>query len=113
MKIQGNSLSMVRGDSESIVVSFEDSNGLSIPLVTGDIIYFTVKPSVNTSIKSFQKVVTTFVDGKAVIEILPVDTKTLRFGIYVYDIQLSRSDETVRTIIPASKFKLSAEVTDE
>lgn len=97
-------IKMTRGDSESITV-----NGLN--LVSGDIIYLTVKDHVNTSDIAFQKIVTEFTNGSAVIEILPQDTKNLKFKKYVYDIQLTKDGGVVTTIIKEHEFKIEGEVT--
>ncbi len=113
MRITGNSISMIRGDSESIIVSCKDSNGDPVPFEPGDTVYFTVKETVNTDVKLLQKQVTEFENGKAIIEILPEDTKHLRFQSYVYDIQLTKAGGVVTTIIPPSKFRVEGEVTYE
>ena len=113
MKIQGTNISMIRGDSQSIIVSVIDTDDNKVPLITGDIIYLTVKDSVNTEEKVLQKVVTQFEDGNATIEITPDDTKDIPFKTYVYDIQLNRVDGTVNTIIPPSNFTIGGEVTYE
>jgi UDP:flavonoid glycosyltransferase YjiC (YdhE family) len=70
------------------VVHYNENNE-QIKFITGqDTIYFTVKTSAQTVQKSLQKVVTNFdSSGEAVIEILPEETKDLRFGQYVYDVQ--------------------------
>ena len=113
MKIQGTNISMTRGDSENITISINDKNGNKVPLITGDMIYLTVKQSINTEKKVLQKVVTQFEDGNAIIEITPNDTKDIPFRTYVYDIQLNRVDGTVSTIIPPSNFIIGGEVTYE
>jgi len=97
-------ISMTRGDSESLTV-----NGLN--LVPGDIIYLTVKDHVNTTNIAFQKIVTEFTDGSAIIPILPEDTKNLKFKKYVYDTQLTRAGEVVTTIIKPHEFKIEGEST--
>jgi len=113
MKVKGKDITMIRGDSEVMTVSCVDTDGVAIPLVTGDIIYFTVKQSTGTLTKELQKVITEFTDGKAIIEIIPSDTKLLNFRQYVYDIQLTKANGTVTTIIPSSKFTIEPEVTYE
>lgn len=113
MKIQGTNISMIRGDTEAIKVSCRDESGTDIPLVEGDIVYFTVKRSTNTEEKTLQKIITEFTDGVALITIFPEDTKELKTGIYYYDIQLNRANGQVKTIIPPSKFTINAEVTYE
>ena len=113
MEIIQNAISMIRGDSETITVSCKDASGLYTPFIDGDKIYFTVKKSVNDTVKVLQKVVTTFDDGKAIIEIRHDDTKDIECGVYMYDIQLSKLDGTVTTIIKPSRFVLNNEVTYE
>jgi len=111
MIVKGTNLSMIRGDSEKISVSCTKADGILEPLVLGDKIYFTVKNTVYETNKIFQKIITTFIDGKADIEIKPLDTKDLKFTVYKYDVQLTRADGTVITIIPASDFTINPEVT--
>lgn len=113
MKVNGTDLQVIRGDTEAINVNVRDASGVSVPFVTGDTVYFTVKKSVYDTAKLFQKVVTTFTEGSAHIEIAPEDTKLLNPGRYVYDIQLTKVDGSVKTIVPPSKFEIAGEVTHE
>ena len=103
---QRNNIKMTRGDSESITVTCEER-----PFAEGDKITMTVKETEYKKEFLFQKEVTEFEDGKAVIEITPEDTKELSFMTYVYDIQLTGADGTVTTIIKPAIFELSKEVT--
>ena len=105
MTITGTNISMTRGDSESVTVT------CSVPFDTGDTVYLTVREDVESPI-AMQKIVDTFGgDGQAVIGIEPADTEGLDFGDYVYDIQLTRADGTVTTLVKVSKFTLEEEVT--
>lgn len=113
MKITGTDLSMIRGDTESITVELQDKDGNPMPLEDGDTIYFTVKTSVNNEEKILQKVITEFTNGKAPIVIEPEDTKSLDFVRYVYDIQLTRANGEVRTLVGPSTFAIGGEVTYE
>ncbi|NMA00794.1 MAG: hypothetical protein GX924_07175 [Clostridiaceae bacterium] len=111
MEINGTNLKMIRGDSECISVSMQDEEGVPIPLIDGDTVYFTVKKSVHREEITLQKIIEEFQEGTAVIPIAPSDTKKLEFRTYVYDIQLTRADGTVKTIIPPSDFTIGEEVT--
>lgn len=113
MKLRGTNIYMIRGDTEMIEVACQDSEGVAVPLVDGDKVYFTVKRNVRETAKALQKVVTVFQDGKASIYIHPEDTKGLDVRAYVYDIQLTRENGSVKTIVPMSKFVLEPEVTHE
>ena len=111
MKIQGTNISMTRGDSEMIKVAIKDTLGNTIPLVTGDTIYLTVRESMLSPTKIIEKIVTEFDDGQALIIINPEDTNNLRFTSYVYDIQLTKENGSVKTIITPSNFTITGEVT--
>ena len=114
MIIEGTNVKMTRGDSEDFTVSCTSkATGLQLDFIEGDIVYFTVKDSVYTQEKRLQKVITSFVGGKAVISITPSDTKGLDFGQYVYDVQWSRPPQTVKTIVTKSNFIIGPEVTYE
>ena len=110
MKIKGTNISMTRGDSEAIKVTVKDTLGNVIPLVTGDTIYFTVREYVMSTTKVIEKIVTEFDDGEALITINPQDTGNLKFTSYVYDIQLTKEDGSVKTIITPANFTITGEV---
>ena len=115
MKVNGKNVSMVRGDSESVTVFCrernEDGTYNQIPFVTGDTIYLTVKARATDTTPVFQKTITEFTDGKAIVDIEPSDTKDLTPTDYVYDVQWTKADNTVKTIIPKSKFTIEIDVT--
>lgn len=118
MKIDGQNLSMIRGDSETLTISCADPSGVPLPFGMNDTVYLTVKTSSGSETKCFQKSVgytpaIPFINGKAVISITPNDTRGLAFGTYVYDIQWNKSDGSVITIVPKSKFTIEEEVTYE
>jgi hypothetical protein len=111
MTITGTNISMVRGDSESLTVRLFDDNGDQVNIVSGDTVYFTVREALGDTVTILQKVITGFLNGEAVIQINPSDTDELFFKTYVYDIQWTRADGQVKTIVPASNFTILAEVT--
>jgi len=111
MTITGTNISMVRGDSESLTVRLFDEDGDQVNFETGDTVYFTVRYELGDSDTTIQKVVTGFINGEAIINLNPDDTSDLYFRTYVYDIQWSKADGQVKTIVPASDFKILAEVT--
>lgn len=113
MIVDGNNMKMIRGDSETISISFLDKDKNPYVFSQGDVIYFTVKKSINTKRTAIQKIVDDFPDGELRISIKPSDTSDLEYGSYVYDIQYNKHDGTVKTIIPPSAFVISGEVTYE
>lgn len=115
MRIDGTNLSMIRGDSESITVSCKDGDtGAQIVLENNlDTIYFTVKLNTAVSTYIFQKRITEFDQGSAIIEIDHADTKGLPYKVYKYDIQWIDRFGKITTIIPPSLFAVEPEVTFE
>ena len=113
MKITGNNMRMTRGDSESFTVSYADASNVNIPLVAGDTIYFTVKKNINVIDTILQKIITEFDSGTAVVKVDHTDTQNVPYANYFYDIQLTKADGTVTTIIPPSKFSITGEITYE
>lgn len=113
MQIKGTNITMVRGDSETITVTMKTPNADKVDFVNGDTVYFTVKDNTITKTKIIQKVITDFIEGTALISLVPEDTKGLRAKDYVYDIQLTRDGDIVTTIVKPSKFTVLGDVTDE
>lgn len=108
-----SAINLTRGDSDTITVSMKDDFGVQIPFQTGDTVYLTVKTDTSTATKVFQKVVTSFTSGNAIINIVPSDTKSLEYGVYVYDIQWNQSSGTITTLVKPSQFVVGQEVTYE
>lgn len=113
MVIKDTDITMIRGDSETIIVAVKDVNENKIELENGDTIYLTIKGHPRDEKKILQKIITIFDEGKAIIEIEPEDTKHCKFKDYFYDIQLTDKNGRVTTIIPPSKFTIESEVTYE
>lgn len=104
MTLSGTNISMTRGDTESLTVS------CSVPFAPGDTVYMTVRESVEAPV-AFQKEITEFPNGKAVIGIEHDDTEGMDFGSYLYDIQVTRADGTVTTLVKPARFTLTEEIT--
>jgi len=120
MRVNGTDIFMTRGDSETFRVSLYDQKAEEkVNFVEGvHTIYFTVKASTQTSTIVFQKIVTEFDDGEAVVHITPIDTRNLKYFAYVYDVQMNKEETStfpgeVTTIIKPSKFVIEDEVTYE
>lgn len=104
MKVNGTNLEMVRGDSESIAVTF--SNYDPQP---GDKVEMTVRRNVRSN-AVIRKSVNHFSGRTAIISLAPEDTERLDPGKYVYDVQLTYGG-AVKTIIPPSTFNIGEDVT--
>ncbi len=110
MQVDGNTITMINGDSEYILISFLDADGEVLPLENGDTVYFTMKKKPSDEQPALQKIVTSFIEGKAHIEILPADTINLNGG-YDYDVQVNRADGQVTTVIKPSQIIIETGVT--
>lgn len=106
-------ISITRGDSKTIIITLKNK-GATIQFEDGDVLYFTVKKGIDVEDKILQKICSEFnTEGQAIIDILPSDTKHLKYGKYIYDVQYNRHDGTVTTIVIPSDFVITGEVTYE
>lgn len=106
-------IEFTRGDTHSFTVELRNEAGTVIPFVDGDKVYFTVKTKPSSSTIQLQKIVTSFPLGNAQFLISHADTKDLRFRDYVFDVQVTRADGTVITIIKPATFRMLEEVTHD
>lgn len=113
MEFVKNTMIMVRGDSEAFDVKCTESDGTARPLVTGDKVYFTVKEDTEKTDKILQKVIDQFAGGVAMVFIDPEDTRLIKPGKYVYDVQISFAGGGIKTIVRPSTFILEGDVTYE
>lgn len=102
------SISLTRGDTARLSVAIYNSLTESdYDMQPDDTLTLTVKKSVRADEIGFQKVS----HGANSFKIDPADTKTLSFGKYVYDVQLSTANGEIYTIVEPSKFVIMEEVT--
>ena len=105
-------MAMTRGDTERVTLNITN-DGATYFFQDGDKVYFTVKKSALFDAKVIQKLIMPTSGSEVEIIINPEDTKSLAFGEYVYDIQLTKHDGEVTTVIPYSDFIIREEVTHE
>ena len=92
-------IELTRGDNASIVFSAVNGEGATYEPSAGDKLQFAVAKKVGTEpLFSITNTMVTDDDAFWTIQILPEHTKELKFGDYVYDVQLSNSSG-VDTII--------------
>ena len=89
-----------------ITINDQSSNSV-YSLADDDTLELTIKKNV----KDIEPVINKKVIGTSEIHIEPTDTKTLSFGKYIYDVQLTTSDGDVYTVIEPSTFEIMREVT--
>lgn len=102
-----NNITLTRGDSASISVALKNPDGTDYTLQSGDELLFTVKYNCITEDIIIQKDIST----DAIINLIPSDTKDLLYGEYFYDVQLTRANGDVNTVIPPRDFIVAKEVT--
>ena len=106
IKVDGTSISFVRGDSATIMVgtdkySFRD----------GDLVEMTCRRAAEDPEVSFHIETDEFINGKAYLKIKPEDTHYMTPGKYRYDIQLTTAAGDVITIVEDSVLQLRKDVT--
>lgn len=106
--IQGTTITLTRGDSFAAVIGILTPTGEPYTPNEGDVIRFAMKSSFDDSSRVLiNKVIP---NDTLKLELEPADTKSLSYGTYVYDIQLTKSTGEVDTFITKAKFKLTEEV---
>ena len=105
-KIEGNVIAITRGDTGIFTLNITDAQGNPYDY-SHDEVLFTVKRNIDTTEKIMQKTV----EYGQVVIIQPVDTATLPYGTYVYDVQVTTAGGVVDTVITPSRFLVKAEVT--
>ena len=108
-------ISIMRGDHDSVTISRETKEGLAIPFEDGDILYFSVKNSLDSKTYLLQIIQTNFEpDGSAIFSFLPEHTNHLQAPKdYIYDVQLTDKDGIVTTLVWPEMFTLEGDVTRE
>lgn len=112
--INGTAITMTRGDTLRVQVNIQ-RDGESYTPAAGDAVRFALKRA------RYKNSGGNFCDDEPLLrkdiptdtmllELAPEDTKPLRFGKYVYDIQITFADGTVDTFIPTADFLLTPEV---
>lgn len=106
LNCQNNIITMTRGDTAVLKLDIIDEQGIPYDVTDSDVVIFTLKRSVLDKAVVFQK---SMVDGKITIQ--PQDTANLEYGQYFYDVELTKEDGFVATVIPPHRFVIAEEVT--
>lgn len=105
--VSGTTITLTRGDSFVADISITDQDGQPYIPVEGDVIRFAMKSSYKDAEPLLVKNVP--IDTmKLVID--PEDTKSLAFGKYVYDIELTKASGEIDTFITKAVMKITEEV---
>ena len=112
--INGTDITMTRGDTLKVSVSLTRDGETYTP-VEGDVIRFAVKsPKMFCDKGEFvddaPRILKDIPISTMTLVLDPADTKSMDFGTYVYDMEITFADGTVDTFITESKFRLKPEV---
>ena len=115
IKITDTTIEMTRGDTLSVTISIIDAAGQPYTPDENDVIRFALKHADMTLGRKGYKDVNplinkTIPNDTLVLQLNPADTKTLDFGEYVYDIELTHAGGVVDTFIANERFIISPEV---
>lgn len=103
----GNAVQLTRGDTAYLNVTItNDVDGTEYEMQDGDVLVFTMKKNVADA-PAIQKKIA----GGTVFHLEPADTAHLDEGKYKYDVVLTTAAGDVFTVVQASVFELSVEVT--
>lgn len=105
--ISGTNITLTRGDSLTAKISIFNQDGSEYIPVQGDSVRFAMKANYSDHSPLLVKDIP--IDS-LILSIKPEDTKSLSFGKYVYDIQLTRADGSVDTFITKASLRLTEEV---
>ena len=104
-----NEIISTRGDTIYRQINI-NKNGTAYALQDGEKVYFTVKLD-NTAVIKKEFGYADLIDGKIILKIEPSETDNLSLGTYAYDVEVHFLNGDVATIIKASDFKLTKEIT--
>lgn len=112
-KVEGTTITMTRGDTLLVQVGIIRDDTPYTP-VAGDSVRFAVKSGLNARGTNFKEsdplILKTIPIDTMILRLDPDDTKSLDFGNYFYDIEITFANGIVDTFIPNSKFVLAPEV---
>ena len=113
IEVSGNTITMTRGDTLRLKIGISVDDTEYVP-TNEDVVRFALKHETMNAAKteftdSEPLITKTIPNNTQILELEPTDTKSLGFGKYVYDIQITFADGTVSTFI-SDTLKLTKEV---
>lgn len=101
-------IQLTRGDSAWFSITVNNAiTGEEYTTDSLDTLTLTIKKRA----KDEEALVEKTIDGTGIFYIEPSDTSDLKFGSYVYDVQLTTADGHVFTVITPTTFEILSEVT--
>ena len=100
-------ITLTRGDTLIVTLTLTDSADQPYTPQSGDVIRFALKKWYTDEDVLITK---TIPNNTMILRLDPADTASLKFGDYVYDLQITYADGRVDTFIAKATFKISEEV---
>ena len=108
LTISGTTITLTRGDSASIKLTLtKKDDGTAYEPIEGDSIRFALSKQFGTE---SPLVLIDIPTDTLILEIMPEHTKSLAFGSYVYDLEITYADGRVETFVDKAKFVVDKEV---
>ena len=104
--VSGNVITLTRGDTFNATISIIDAQGSPYTPDAEDVIRFAVKRTAYDRDPLINK---TIDHETMMLTLVPSDTKSLDFGTYIFDVEITFADGSVDTFI-SGKMNLTVEV---
>lgn len=108
LRIEDGFIYLTRGDTAYLNVDIVLEDGSAYPMTPADKLTLSLKKSITDTDYALSKTI----QGTTKFSILPLDTKPLEYGKYLFDVQLTTAKGEVFTIIEKSNFYIKEEVTE-
>lgn len=105
--IQKTTISLTRGDTLRVKIDLTNDDGSPYVPQEGDSIRFAMKKKITDPQITLQ--VDVPIDTMMLV-INPSDTKSLDFGSYIYDMEITKANGDVYTFITKAQFNITEEV---
>ena len=104
--VNGTDIKLTRGDNATLAVDLKNADGSTYTLQANDKLYLSVSQGGKST-----PLLQIIADNEGIFRFVPSDTKSMNFGKYRYDIQLTMADGEIYTVIPVSIFEILEEIT--
>ena len=108
--IDGTEITLTRGDTFKTVIRIENQDGEAYQPQDGDVVRFALNKKYKKDDEGPPLILKVLDNEDLLLELKPEDTKNLKYGPYVYDIEITLSNGEVYTVIDRATLILSEEV---
>lgn len=107
LKVSGNRIELTRGDTMMLEVTLQDESGESYTPTESDKVFFRLKRNATAKDMFIEKEIPV---DTMILQLNAADTRGLKFGTYVYEIELVTSNDYHFTAIANEEFIISEEL---